>query len=229
MHYILPVLYIKQLAGKRYYSRSHLGHVTLNTERWIHLSLKIKSKILFKTPWKCWSLFTISIASNDPQPFWLRQSDSVPVRGCGVLIIVTWNKITIFCLPLLAASSYWRSKLILISIVLTLCFHVQQTKHLQAGPLFAPTVFLAASTPCLFPAEAKNYNRQEETRNFDHKIKQYDWCCWKRTKKILSCYFVTLVDVSLAAMLSLIPAVSCCGWRQIVRHLKEAKPKFTCK
>lgn len=151
------------------------------------------------------------------------------MRGFGVLIIVTWNKITIFCLPLLAASFNRRSKLILILIVLTHCFHVLQTKHLRAGPLSTTSTFLVASTSCLISGEAKNYSRQDETWNFNHEIKQYDWFCWNWMKNTFIFYFVTLVDVPPPLGLLLIPAVSCFGWWQIVRLLKETQPTFTWK
>lgn len=129
----------------------------------------------------------------------------------------------IFCLPILAASFYWRAKLILISIILTLCFHLQQTKHLQALRLSGD--FHRAYAP----SRAKDHNRRDKTWNFDPKIKQSDGCGWTRIKKMLTFSFVTLVDVSLPATLSLSPAASCWGRGQTVRLLKEAKPKFTCK
>lgn len=101
-------------------------------KRLMYVSLKRKSLILFKRHWNAPNAdhCSVSTASKHSRPLWLRHS--FPGRGFGVLIIVTWNKITLFCLPILAASFYWRAKLILISIILTLCFHLQQTKHLQA-------------------------------------------------------------------------------------------------
>lgn len=145
-----------------------------------------------------------------------------PGRGFGVLIIVTWNKITLFCLPILAASFYWRAKLILIGIILTLCFHLQQTKHLQALRLSGG--FHRVDAP------GRGQRLQQTSQNkTDDRTKQSDGCGWKRTKKMLTFSSGTLVDVSLPATLSFSPAASCWGRGQIIRLLKEAKLKFTCK
>lgn len=173
-------------------------------KRSMYVSLKRKSLILFKRQWNAPNAdhCSVSTASKHSQPLWLR----FPWEG-----IWSVNHHNLKQNHIILPSNIGGELLLTRQTYLNL-------DHLNA--LFPPaadqtspgrpSVFLLTSTARMLPAEAKDYNRRDKTRNSDHRIKQSDGCGWKRIKKMLPFSFVTLVDVSLPATLS-----DCWGREQI--------------
>lgn len=188
-------------------------------KRPMNVSLKRKSLILFERHWNAPNAdhCSVSTASKHSQPLWLRHR--FPGRGFGVLIIGTGNKITLYCLPMLAASFYWHAKFILISIILTLCFHLRQPKHLQALRLSGDFHHVHA------PSRGQRLQQMRQEPEFRSQNKTIRWKWLEGNKK--DAHFL-LCDLG-GRVSSSRPAVSCWGGGRIVRLLKEAKPKFTCK